>query len=83
MNPHLDRLAVEGGSPVRAALLPYGYQSIDDDDVHAVTETLRSRWLTTGPKVEEFERAFAGSVGASCGVSVSNGTAALHASMAA
>jgi perosamine synthetase len=79
----MDRLAVEGGKPVRAALLPYGCQTVDDDDVQAVTETLRSPWLTTGPKVEEFEKAFAGSVGASHAVSVTNGTAALHAAMAA
>ena len=68
---------------MRAALLPYGRQIIDDDDVEAVTETLRSAWLTTGPKVEEFEKAFAASVGASHAVAVTNGTAALHASMAA
>jgi perosamine synthetase len=79
----MDRLAVEGGRPVRAALLPYGRQIIDDDDVEAVTETLRSAWLTTGPKVEEFEKAFAASVGVSHAVAVTNGTAALHASMAA
>ncbi len=79
----MDRLAVEGGRPVRAALLPYGCQTVDDDDVQAVTETLRSPWLTTGPKVEEFEKAFAGAVGASHAVSVTNGTAALHATMAA
>ena len=65
---------------MRAALLPYGHQMIDDDDVQAVTETLRSAWLTTGPKVEEFEKAFAASVGASHAVAVTNGTAALHAS---
>ena len=79
----MDRLAVEGGRPVRAALLPYGHQMIDDDDVQAVTETLRSGWLTTGPKVEEFEKAFAAMVGVSHAVAVANGTAALHASMAA
>ena len=79
----MDRLAIEGGRPVRAALLPYGHQMIDDDDVEAVTETLRSAWLTTGPKVEEFEKAFAASVGVSHAVAVTNGTAALHASMAA
>ena len=68
---------------MRAALLPYGHQMIDDDDVQAVTETLRSAWLTTGPKVEEFEKAFAASVGVAHAVAVTNGTAALHASMAA
>src|SRR6266487_1578176 len=79
----MDRLAVEGGRPVRAALLSYGHQMIADDDVQAVTETLRSAWLTTGPKVEEFEKAFAASVGVAHAVAVTNGTAALHASMAA
>ena len=68
----MDRLAVEGGRPVRAALLPYGHQMIDDDDVQAVTETLRSGWLTTGPKVEEFEKAFAAMVGVSHAVAVAN-----------
>ncbi|MHC4250741.1 MAG: UDP-4-amino-4,6-dideoxy-N-acetyl-beta-L-altrosamine transaminase [Planctomycetota bacterium] len=59
--------------------IPYGRQSIDEDDVRAVAEVLRSDWLTTGPKVEEFESAFAEFVGAAHAVAVSNGTAALHA----
>src|SRR5437867_5553570 len=79
VNRFMHRLAVEGGRPVRTTLLPYGYQCIDDDDVRAVTETLQSSWLTTGPKVEEFERAFASAVGAKHAVAVSSGTAALHA----
>lgn len=74
-------LALHGGPPVRTTLLPYGRQSIDDDDVQAVTEALRSPWLTTGPKVAEFERAFATFVGAREAVAVSNGTAALHAAV--
>lgn len=74
-------LALHGGVPVRATLLPYGRQSIDDDDVQAVADALRSPWLTTGPKVAEFERAFAGFVGAHEAVAVSNGTAALHAAV--
>lgn len=61
--------------------LPYGRQSIDEGDVGAVAEVLRSDWLTTGPKVEEFERAFAEFVGAVHAVAVSSGTAALHAAM--
>jgi len=61
--------------------LPYGRQSIDEGDVGAVAEVLRSDWLTTGPKVEQFERAFAGFVGAAHAVAVSSGTAALHAAM--
>jgi len=76
-----DRLAIEGGKPVRELLLPYGRQSIDDRDVAAVTETLRSDWLTTGPKVAEFERALGAAAGTTEAVAVSTGTAALHTAM--
>ena len=71
-------LAIDGGSPVRETLLPYGRQSIDEDDIEAVVEVLRSAWLTTGPKVAEFEEAFAARVGTSHAISFSSGTAALH-----
>jgi perosamine synthetase len=73
-----EKLAIEGGSPVRSTLLPYGRQSIDEGDIQAVTDTLRSAWLTTGPKVTEFEEAFASTVGAKYAISFSSGTAALH-----
>lgn len=59
--------------------IPYGRQSIDDDDIKAVVETLRSDFLTTGPKVHEFEQCVAEYVGAKYAVAISNGTAALHA----
>src|SRR5258705_2873919 len=71
-------LAIDGGAPVRNTFLPYSRQSIDDDDVQAVVDVLRSAWLTTGPKVEEFEQAFAARVGARHAVTFSSGTAALH-----
>ncbi len=74
-----DILAIRGGKPIREKLLPYGRQQIDDDDIAAVVAVLRSDWLTTGPKVNEFEQAFAHFVGAREAVAVSNGTAALHA----
>jgi perosamine synthetase len=74
-----ELLAIHGGQPVRKTLLPYGHQSIDESDVQAVVDTLRSDWLTTGPKVVEFEEAFAAWVGAKYAVSFSSGTAALHA----
>src|SRR5436190_20435285 len=73
-----ESLAIYGGPPVRKTFLPYGHQSIDESDIQAVVETLRSDWLTTGPKVEEFENAFADYVGAKYAVSFSSGTAALH-----
>jgi perosamine synthetase len=72
-------LAIHGGRPVRATLLPYGRQSIEESDIEAVVEVLRSDWLTTGPKVAEFEEAVAAWVGAKYAVSFSSGTAALHA----
>lgn len=73
-----EALAVNGGTPVRETLLPYGRQSIGEDDIQAVVEVLRSDWMTTGPKVGEFEDAFAKRVGAKYAVSFSSGTAALH-----
>src|ERR1700676_1223 len=73
-----ELLAVDGGTPVRNTLLPYGRQSIGEDDIQAVVEVLRSDWLTTGPKVGEFEEAFAAKGGAKNAVSFSSGTAALH-----
>ena len=81
MPSRLADLAVNGGAPVRAQLLPYGRQWIDDDDIAAVVSVLKSDWLTTGPNVREFEHAFAAYVGAAEAVAVNSGTAALHASM--
>jgi perosamine synthetase len=71
-------LAIDGGTPVRGTLLPYSRPAIGEDDIEAVVDVLRSHWLTTGPKVEEFEEAFAARVGAKHAVSFSSGTAALH-----
>lgn len=64
-------------------LLPYGRQTIEDDDIAAVAEALRGDFLTTGPTVEAFERAFAETVGARHAVACANGTAALHLAMLA
>jgi UDP-4-amino-4,6-dideoxy-N-acetyl-beta-L-altrosamine transaminase len=58
--------------------LPYGKHCIEDDDIEAVAETLRSDFLTTGPKVEAFELRLAEITGAKHAIAVSNGTAALH-----
>lgn len=62
----------------RNTFLSYGKQAIDDSDINAIIETLRSPFLTQGPKVEEFERLIAEYVGAKYAVSFANGTAALH-----
>lgn len=74
-------LAIHGGQPVRETQLPYGHQEITENDIQEVVEVLRSDWITTGPKVGEFESDFAGLVGAKYAVSFSSGTAALHGSV--
>jgi len=74
-----QKLAINGGKPVRDKLLPYGHQWIDEEDIKAVIEVLRSDWITQGPKVAEFEKEFASFVDARYAVAVSSGTAALHA----
>ncbi|MCF7844246.1 MAG: UDP-4-amino-4,6-dideoxy-N-acetyl-beta-L-altrosamine transaminase [Kiritimatiellales bacterium] len=76
-----ESLAIKGGSPIRNTFLPYARQSISDEDISAVNEVLRSDWLTTGPKVSEFEKEFASFVGTNDAIAVSNGTAALHTTM--
>src|SRR5215471_12761371 len=74
----VEMLAIRGGKPVREKLLPYGRQSVEEEDIQAVVEVLRSDWLTTGPKVDEFEERFADCVAAKHAISFSSGTAALH-----
>jgi len=61
-----------------ADFLPYGRQSIGEDDIAAVAAVLRGDWLTTGPAVGRFEAALAAKVGSRFGASCSSGTAALH-----
>lgn len=61
-------------------MIPYGKQHITDEDIAAVIETLKSPFLTSGPKVAEFEAAFAQYIGCKYAVAVANGTAALHIS---
>jgi UDP-4-amino-4,6-dideoxy-N-acetyl-beta-L-altrosamine transaminase len=59
-------------------MIPYGKQNITQEDIDAVITTLKSDYLTQGPKIKEFEEAFAKYVGCKYAVAVSNGTAALH-----
>ena len=60
-------------------MIPYGKQTIDQDDIQAVVDVLKSDFLTTGPKIAEFEQTVADYVGAKYAVAISNGTSALHA----
>lgn len=77
----MTKLAIEEMNPVRKEYLAYGRQAIDEDDIEAVMEVLRGDYLTTGPKVDEFEKNIAQYVGAKYAVAVTNGTAALHIAM--
>lgn len=65
-------------SCVRSTYLPYGRQWIDEEDIAAVVEVLRSAYLTTGPYISKFEQVVASYVNAKYAVAFSNGTAALH-----
>ncbi|MBD5799741.1 UDP-4-amino-4,6-dideoxy-N-acetyl-beta-L-altrosamine transaminase [Bacillus cereus] len=71
-------LAIHGGKPVRNHYLPYGKQSIDEDDIQAVINVLKSDFITTGPTIKQFENQVAAYVGAKYAVAFSSGTAALH-----
>ncbi len=74
----MERLAINGGYPVRKEKIYYGGQWIEEDDVDAVVETLTSPFITCGPKVDEVERELEEYTTAKYSVVVSNGTAALH-----
>jgi len=73
-----ERLAVDGGPPIRSTMLPYARQVIEERDIAAVASALRSDWLTTGPRVREFEQALERTTGARHAIVFSSGTAALH-----
>jgi dTDP-4-amino-4,6-dideoxygalactose transaminase len=73
-----EKLAIDGGKPVRATFLPYGRQVLGPEEEARVLEVLRSDWLTTGPVTKEFEDRFAAVVGARYAVACHTGTAALH-----
>lgn len=74
----MEKPAIEGGKPVREKPIFYGHQYIDEDDIQAVTEVLRSDYLTCGPKIGELEKKLCELTGARYAVVCANGTAALH-----
>lgn len=74
----MEKLAIQGGTPVRDTKIYYGHQYIDDADVTAVSDVLRNGDLTCGPKIAELEARLCALTGAKYAVAVSNGTAALH-----
>lgn len=74
----MEKPAICGGTPIRSQRISYGHQYIDEEDIQAVVEVLRSDYLTCGPKIAEAERALCEVTGAKYAVVCSNGTAALH-----
>lgn len=74
----MNKLAMFGGQPVREKPLSYGKQTIEEDDIQAVTEVLRGDYLTCGPWISKLEEHLCQVTGAKYAVAVSNGTAALH-----
>ena len=74
----MEQLAIFGGTPVRETPIYYGRQCIEQDDIDAVIDTLRSDLITCGPRVAGLEKAICRVTGARYAVAVSNGTAALH-----
>ncbi|MBA7506954.1 UDP-4-amino-4-deoxy-L-arabinose--oxoglutarate aminotransferase [subsurface metagenome] len=76
----MEKPAIEGGKPVRKKFLPYGHQSIDEKEINEVIDSLKSNWITTGPKMRSFEENFKKYIGSKFAVAVNSGTAALHIS---
>lgn len=70
---------IGGAKPSRSNWLPYGSQSISEEDICAVVEALRSDWLTQGPIISQFEREVSIKCGAKFAIAFSSGTSALHA----
>ena len=74
----MEKLAIKGGQPVRKKKLFYGRQWIEDDDIEAVVETLRSDFITSGPKAQQLSKELCKYTGSKYGFVLANGTAALH-----
>ena len=76
---NMEELALFGGEPVRDKQIFYGHQYIDENDIRAVVNVLKSDFLTCGPEIEKLEQKLCEITGAKYAVALSNGTAALHA----
>ncbi len=73
-----ERLALDGGTPVREEWLPFHRPRIEDDEIAEVVDTLRGGWLTTGPRCKRFEREVAAYTGAKHALALNSATAAMH-----
>ena len=76
----MEKPAIEGGKPIREKFLPYGTQWINDNEINEVVDSLKSDWITTGPKMRTFEEKFKKFKDSKYAVAVNSGTAALHIS---
>ncbi|GAH79550.1 unnamed protein product, partial [marine sediment metagenome] len=76
----MEKPAIEGGKPVRKEFLPYARQWIGNEEIEEVIDSLKSDWITTGPKMKTFEEKFRKLIGSKYTVAVNSGTAALHIS---
>ncbi len=76
----MEKPAIEGGTPIRKKFLPYGTQYLDDNEINEVVDSLKSAWITTGPKMRFFEEKFRKFRNVDYAVAVNSGTAALHIS---
>lgn len=81
MNNNDNQLAIEGGQPVREKMLPFGAPYFGEEEIAEVVNTLKSGWISTGPKTKRFEDEFAGYVGARYAVALNSCTAGLHLSL--
>jgi dTDP-4-amino-4,6-dideoxygalactose transaminase len=78
-----SKLAIDGGTPVRAEFLPFGRPCLGEEEISEVIDTLQSRWIGTGPKAIRFEQMFAEYVHSKYALAVNSCTAALHLSLLA
>ncbi len=74
----MTELAINGGKPVRDKLLPYTQHWVGYEELDSIAEVVRSKWLTQGEKVDEFEKIFADYIKSKHAISVSSCTAGLH-----
>lgn len=79
----IEKLAIDGGTPVRAKMLLFGAPNFGEEEIAEVVDTLRSGWISTGPKTKKFEEQFADYVGAKYAVGLNSCTAGLHLSLVA
>lgn len=75
------KLSIKGGSPIRKSFLIFGSPDIQEEDISEVVDTLRSGWISTGPKVQRFEEKFRKYIGAKYALAVNSCTAGLHLSL--